>query len=179
MTSIRPRTATVTIYHGDDLERLSSLHLAAEVAARREATAALRIGDEVGDAQAKQDAYDTAAAEAAERATVIRVNAIGHKRFRSLLAEHPMRDGNDGDKALGANEDTFPEALILASVVEPDMSRAELVDLLDNLSEGEFEHLFATTYALNRVMTADPLGSRYSVLTPNTDETSDLPARLG
>tara|TARA_R100000656_G_scaffold3972_2_gene5474 strand:- start:1142 stop:1666 length:525 start_codon:yes stop_codon:yes gene_type:complete len=171
-TGITPRTTTHTIYHGDDMERLGEMFAAAEAAERFEQNGVARIGD-VGDAQAKKDAYYAAADEAATRATVIRLNQLGRKAFRALMTEHPPRDGNEADKGAGYNEDTFPEALLAASVVEPEFrSNAERDTFLDNLAEGDFDSLFIKAYMLNRQVSADPKLARFSSGAPMFGETS-------
>ena len=105
MTDLKPRTATVVIYQGDDLATLADLRTAADIAERK-ADADLRVaqararvdgprraGDPTPedpqiayDAAVKpsQDAYDAFVDEAAERATVVTLQAIGRKAFRSL-----------------------------------------------------------------------------------------------
>ena len=172
-TTITPRTATHTIYHGDDMERLADLHHAAEVAERVEQSGAARIGD-VGDAQVAKDAYNAAVDEAAERAVVVRVIQLGRKAFRALMTEHAPREGNEDDKGAGYNGDTFPEALLAASITEPEFrSNAERDTFLDNLAEGDFDSLFIKAYMLNRSASADPKLARFSSAAPMFDETSD------
>jgi hypothetical protein len=139
MSVLKPRTTTVVIYQGDDLEHLAELHRAvvraeavAEAAVADAKTAAkspLRTGDEApstqgeaGAVKAAQEAYNAYVDEAAERAIVVRLSTIG-RRFRSLLAEHPARthevDGKpetvEDDEVYGVNTETFPLALLAFS----------------------------------------------------------------
>ncbi|WP_292605973.1 hypothetical protein [Nocardioides sp. REDSEA-S30_B4] len=179
MTTITPRTATVAIYHGDDLEHLAELYRAAELAQRRAAGTALRVGDDDAEAQTARDAYDAAADEAAERAVIVRLTQVGRKAFRALLVEHAPREGNEDDERVGYNEDTFPEALLLESVTEPEMNRANLTAFLDAVSDGDFEKLFTAAYMLNRTPGADPKDVKFSAGTHSSAETSSSPARLG
>lgn len=112
MTELKPRTATVVIYQGDDLSVLADLRTAADIAERK-AEADLRVaqararvdgprraGDSTPedpqvayDAAVKpsQDAYDAFVDEASERATVVTLQAIGRKAFRNLMRDHPAR----------------------------------------------------------------------------------------
>jgi hypothetical protein len=170
-TTITPRTATHIIYHGDDIEQIADLRIAADTATRQEKGNAARLGD-LGDAQASWDAYHAFVDEAAERAVQIRVNQIGRKAFRALLTEHPPRDGNDSDKAEGFNDDTFPEALLLASMVEPEFpSNAARQEFLDSLADGDFDALFMKAYLINRSPGTDPKkAGRYSETTLTSDE---------
>jgi len=148
-TTITPRTASVLIYQGDDLERLSELRRAAELArvkhddakaaVRAEQRAATRIGDGPSAESesevvattevltAAQSAYDEFVEGAAERAVEVRVKALGRRPFRSLMAEHPARKVKDAegkestheDDELGVNVEEFPDPLAKASLVDP------------------------------------------------------------
>jgi len=112
MSHLKPRTATVLIYHGDDLEKLAALRRDVEVTERiadqaladAEARAkgeSLRAGDDdpvvaarrAWDAavKPKRAAYDTFVAEAAERALEVSIQAIGRRRFARLVCDHPPR----------------------------------------------------------------------------------------
>ena len=133
MSTIKPRTATVVIYQGDDLAALGEAHREAQVAervadeardhARRAAasgrSSAARIGDDdettaqaeekADEAEArmqeKRDAYQALVADAAERAVEVELRAIGSKRFGALLAAHPPRMVKDGDDGMKVHED--------------------------------------------------------------------------
>lgn len=102
---LKPRSTTVVLYQGDDMDRLADLKRAVDIAervaqAKAEETggSAARFGDdeptnaEAEHALAKaQAAYDTFVDEAAERALSVQLRSIGRKRFRDLLLEHPPR----------------------------------------------------------------------------------------
>lgn len=202
MNEIKPRTASDVIYQGDDLATLADLRQAAAVAerkaeielniaqARARAEAPRRIGEmspedpQVAyDAAVKpsQDAYDAFVDEAAERAVVWTVQAIGRKAFRVLMLAHPPRTvetveddakvekPHEDDASWGVNVETFPEALLTyaegddRTLVEPEFeSSADRQKWLDRLAEGDFEKMWATAYQLNRAVSADPLASRFS-----------------
>lgn len=202
MTDLKPRTATVVIYQGDDLATLADLRTAADIAERK-ADAELRVaqarakvdgprraGDSTPedpqiayDAAVKpsQDAYDAFVDEAAERATVVTLQAIGRKAFRSLMREHAPRTTetvvedekretvHEDDAAWDVNTETFPEALLAyaddddRTLLEPEFdSDKARGKWLDRLADGDFEKLWATAYQLNRAVGADPKASRYS-----------------
>lgn len=112
MGHLKPRSATVLIYQGDDLERISELRRTAEVAKRKAqakldtATAvaevtARRNGDEIGTVAAQeeydaavtpsQEAYNAFVEVAAERALEVQLHSIGKLRFKKLMDEHPPR----------------------------------------------------------------------------------------
>ncbi len=197
---IKPRTAVVPIYQGDDLAELSDLNrqvVAAQVRldrARADRLAvkdggAMRAGDELPDVAAAQQALDDAQAaysafvdEAAPRAVMVELRAIGRRRFAELVAEHPARqverDGemvDHDDDVLGVDSRTFPRALLtyaderVSTIVEPTFEDARDRDdfLDDDLSDGDFEKLWTTAYQLNRAVGADPKASPLYAGSPN------------
>lgn len=173
MTGIKPRTARVTIYQGDDLATLSELDAAVARAEARKVVAekSARSGgpatldDVVVDVTVETDAFDAAvlardtfAEEAEDRGVLVVLNALPRKTWRALIADHPPRDGHDADKVVGVNEDTLREALVpksidhVASTIDGDVSV-----FLDALSDFDFDRLYVTAFALNRgAATADP-----------------------
>lgn len=186
MGLLKPRTTTVTIYHGDDMERLAELRRAVDRAERAvEAAGPLRGGDPIPSADSAKDAYDAFVDEAAGRAVEVRLTAIGRARWRDLVAEHPPRvekvDGKEqtieSDAGFEVNTDTFPLALLTfnrddARTTEvEDVSFADLVDFLTNeCSEGDFETLWTTAYWLNRAPGQDPRLGKYSTATESSPE---------
>lgn len=180
MGLLKPRTAIVTIYQGDDMARLAELHRAAEVARRRAEVAAKgprRAGDAVVSADAEEAAYNAAVDEAADRAVGVEVTAIGSRRFRDLLAEHPPRmetvDGKseivEDDREYAVNTETLPMALLSfrddtkRTVTDPSLSAADLREFLEEeCSAGDFEKLWETAYWLNRGEGMDPRLGKYS-----------------
>jgi hypothetical protein len=199
VSTLNPRTATCVIYQGDDLERLGELRREADMAerlaqedldaARRSARGApLRGGDAdpVAEAEAAfeaaiaptRDAYDTFLDEAVERAVEVVVEALGRKRFRALVENHPVRMVKDAegkesphedDDAFGVDTSTFPDALLTyrdgdkRTIVSPEFTPGALADFLDEeVSDGDYEKLWQTAYYLNRSPGPDPKATRYS-----------------
>jgi hypothetical protein len=84
-----------------------------------------------------------------------RLRAMPRPAWREFTAGHPPRkdgdDIDDRDQLLGVNVDTFFEALVRASVVEPELD-GEDWDLLlgDKLTDRQFDHLAQAAWALNR-----------------------------
>lgn len=178
-TTIKPRTASVVIYQGDDLERLAELRRDVSVAERSEEGRSRRLGDG-SDAAAARDAFDAFVDEAAERAVEVEVTALKRRQFRSLMAEHPPRkvSGNDGeeihpdDAGYDVNVDTFSEAFLPLSITAPTFDTpADRDDFLDGLSEGDYERIFTTAYFLNRAPGGDPKATRYSPASLSSDAT--------
>lgn len=119
MGILKPRTTSVVIYQGDDLEHLAELHrevqfathAADQLEARREAAQKSgrpsRVGDDVvvtdeqiAEARAKQRAaeaaYDAVVTEAADRAVAVDLEEIGSLRFNDLVRQHEPRTDLDG-----------------------------------------------------------------------------------
>lgn len=194
MSTLKPRTATIPIYQGDDSERLAELRMAVAIAERQatQSTGPRRGGDPAPseDVKAAQAAYDAFVDEAAERAVEVVVRAIGRRRFRDLLAEHPARKVKDDkgeevthedDAEYEVNAETFPPALLtfaesgeegVRTIIGPDdvlKSPTALRDFLDDdLTEGDYRKIFAVAYWINRTPGSDPKELRYS---PSTNAT--------
>lgn len=136
------RRATISIYDGDDFERLADLRREVTIAERRlaavereDTTEAARAGDAEPDraqqaraaVEAARDAFDAFVDDAAQRAEEWVLEPIGHAEFRQLLKDHPPRknvadDGTEtiepDDELYGVNVETFPKAIL--TFVDPD-----------------------------------------------------------
>lgn len=148
-THLKARSATVTLYQGDDMDRLAQLRRAAEIAANiaqaNEGTA--RMGDDDSSVADAQRAFDAFVDEAAERALQVRLESIGREFFRDLIAQHPPRmvpkkvappaEGesagepemveHDEDAGYGVNTETFGKALLTFRRTVEDGDEPELV----------------------------------------------------
>lgn len=195
MSILKPRTATIPIYQGDDSERLAELRMAVAIAERQAAQSSgpRRGGDPAPDEDVKaaQAAYDAFVDEASERAVEVVVQAIGRRRFRDLVAAHPARmvkgeDGkettHDDDLAYEVNVETFKPALLafaepgedgvrtIVAPAEAVKSPSALRDFLDDdITDGDYDKIFEIAYWINRAPGSDPKELRFS---PSTSETS-------
>ena len=172
MTGIKPRTARVVIYQGDDLAHLAELDQAAtkaEVALRAaerrakntESRPALTLDEEDDSAGAVIDArerYDEAVAdrdqfaeEAEQRGVVVVLQQLGRKEWRRLRNAHPPRDGNSEDEVIDCNVDSMPDEAIPLSVVASESTiEGDVGAFLDSLSSHDYyNRLFMTVLALN------------------------------
>lgn len=187
MSTIKPRTARVVIYQGDDLERLAEMDEAvtqAESEAKRvERNAAPRLmheGDPIKDAQdaavAKKAERDQFAAEAEERGVVVVLIARQRLRWRELMRDHPAREDNSDDAVFQVNMDTLPDVLLPESI-DREMSTVEgdVNEFLNSLNDYDYyNRLFLAAWSLNRgAAVADPTqrllsdSSQISVATSN------------
>jgi hypothetical protein len=192
VTTFKPRTAVVTIYTDDYLDRIRHLEQRIEAveeaidrarkAEKSSATPRLNHEDSgVGELERQHDQlfdeYEQLVAEAEAEAVQVRLGALPRKTWRSLVTEHPPRQvGADGvteqqarsDALSGVNDVTFKDALVPMSIVEPAVTE----DDLEALSDIDFDRLYLAAFALNRGTVADPKASPVSRLTQTSDETS-------
>jgi hypothetical protein len=165
--SIEPRTTTVTIYGGDYLDRLGRLEREAQAAAEKATTEPKRSGTK-SEAIAKAEEYDALLAEAEADALHVTLRALRRSEWKTLVKEHPPRKDHKDDEAAGVNEETFKDALVTASVVEPTLS----ADDFDALADVDFDRLYFSAFALNRMSGGDPKAGLVSRLNLRSDETS-------
>lgn len=163
MSIIERRTATVTIFGGDYLDRIRHLERKAEAAEKAAGPASL---DEEPEYLQIAEEHDALVREAEASALHIVIGALPRKTWRDLVADHPPREGNQGDARMGVNEETFAEALVPLSIVSPAIEP----DDLEALSSADFERLYVTAFGLNRMPVADPKASLVSRLTQKNDE---------
>lgn len=174
---IKPRTAEVIIYQGDDLAQLAELRQAADVAARQAGPG--RIGDDTA-AHTAARAYDDFVTQAAERAVTVGLSQLPRRQWRRIRDTHPPREGNEDDRGAGFDVDAIGEELIPASITAPAFAgEADRETFLDSLAEADWERLLWTAVSLNAQPVADPKGmSLASALDQMSDETSKSPERL-
>ena len=162
-TVLMPRTATVLLFQGDDLAKIAELRKAAE--AEQSDTRLM------GELSAAQE-HDEFVKEAEARAVRVVLKALGRKQWRNLVADHPPRKGVESDKALGVNDETFGDALVLASLEEPEFaSTGDAEEFLDSLRSADFDQLYHAAFALNRFQADAPKADLTSRLTRTSDET--------
>lgn len=99
--------------------------------------------------------------EMAESTIPVRLRALTYKGLSDLLAKHPPREDKEEG---GWNGDTFPVALLAACAVEPAMSEDQAGQLVDRLTNGQWDDLFNICWALNRSSTDVPKSKRASEL---------------
>lgn len=169
--TMNQRTIKVTLYQGDDLDRLGELRVAADKAK----PSAGSTGVEEGEYAAAEQAYTDFHAEAKVRAVEIEMTPLGRKQWQQKVLEHPPRDDHDNDQAAGVNESTFAEALLMASITGPVMSETERMAFLDSLTVGQFDLLYQEAFGANRTIFAPKAPLLGSAPSPSSDETPDSP----
>lgn len=166
MSGIKPRTARVVVYQGDDLARLGeyddAVAKAEEAKKRAEKSGGVRLMHEDDPVEAAVQALDAAkaerdafAAEAEARGVVIVLHAQPRKTWRKLMDEHPARDREQHpeDYPIGpCNIETLPDALLPLSIDrEQSTIDGDLTEFLESLSDYDYyDRLFLQAFALNR-----------------------------
>jgi hypothetical protein len=175
MAYLKPRTAKIVLYQGDDMASLAELKRAADNAAG---------GLRTDDGSDEMNAYEAFLDEAAERAVEVVLQSVGRRRWRDLVLAHPPRmvesepdtEGktrqveHDDDVQWGVNTETFPRALLTLAdgehrtIASPDLGDDLAAFVDDELSEGDFEKAWITAFQLNASPSRDPkaLGQRSS-----------------
>ncbi|MBX3732418.1 MAG: hypothetical protein KF791_07460 [Verrucomicrobiae bacterium] len=69
---------------------------------------------------------------------MVLLTALPRKKWRAIVAENPPREDNKEDAAVGVNEDTFPDALVPASIVSIKPAQGDRDAFLEALSDAQF-----------------------------------------
>jgi hypothetical protein len=96
-------------------------------------------------------------AEMLEDTVEFRFKALRRKAWDDLETQHASPEG-------GTNMNTFAPALILASLVDPVMTEAELDELYDLINDGQRGALFAAAWNVNTEATEVPFSDRASAV---------------
>lgn len=121
----------------------------------RELVAAKRRGDDDSLASGSRqrelsEQLEALTAEMNDKSVRFTLRALGRRPYRKLRDKHPPREDNDADRIAGFNQDTFHEALLRASVVDPDLDDAQWRRFLDEMiTQGQYETLYLTAMSLN------------------------------
>lgn len=177
--SVKPLTQrheTVTLYQGDDLQRLTDLaEKIAEVAPPdkdEDSSAPVTMG-EASQYQQLVTEHDTLLEQAKERAVVLTLGPVGRTVFREMVEANPPRPNNKEDAQVGVNEDALADVLVPKSIIAPNMGDHERDVFLDSLTHAQYEQLYVTAFRLNRTLGAPPKAmtpfgpSRKDAVTPS------------
>lgn len=139
-TPVKPPTKSVSLYVGGDLdlfeeyERLQAAQLAPKTMA--------------GTDRARLDEVE---AEIRAGMMRFRFRALGRRSLQKLMDAYPPRKDKTRDQMLGFNEDEATAALIRKCLVEPELSDEAVNELIeDQLTDGQYDRLADTAWALNR-----------------------------
>lgn len=103
--------------------------------------------------------------EIAASERVFRFRALGRRKYRELLEQHPSDvPGERWD------DDTFPRALISACCISPEMTPTDVDRLFDVLNDGSVETLFLGAYSVNEGVSRVPFSERASKVTARLEQ---------
>lgn len=112
-----------------------------------------------------------------------RVRALPKREFRALVNEHPPRSTkNDGgeteinqvDALFNVNVDSFFDAMVKRSIVDPELTPSEYSDLVDEkLTDNQFESLALRCWRLNKNDVDIPFSSAASKISRNSGTESN------
>lgn len=123
---------------------------AAAIEAYREAESEARrsAADSLGGKPSVPDEI----AAAVEAATIrFTLRALPRREWTDLVKAHPPRKDHLEDRKAGLNEETFYDALVRASIVDPVPTAAEWEQIDAVLTQGEWTRLVTAAQALNLV----------------------------
>lgn len=97
--------------------------------------------------------------------------------YNAILLEHPPREANMVDRALGYNVATFHPALVRACIKSPKMSEDQWARLVARLSDGDFDRLATAANEVNRRLEDGrvPFSQTASAAMLDSDPTSSSP----
>jgi hypothetical protein len=142
MATAPTRTVRICV-RGDLGEQIDGL--------RAEWRAVVADQDGIAPSDRARDLWDQLAeleAEADDATVEFTVRALSSKQWRRLVAEHPPPA--DNPEGWRWDLDTFVPAALAACIVEPWTLTVDQADeLVDRMSNGQFEKLFGTVLAVN------------------------------
>jgi hypothetical protein len=96
-----------------------------------------------------------AQAKVEETTVELLMRAVGSKAYDALILKHPATDEQNEEsqettgRPASYNADTFPAALIAASLVEPKLTEAEVREITDEWTSGEVARLWVVALQVN------------------------------
>ncbi len=138
-----------------------------------------------GEARAVAAKMDALREQMRTSTVVFRLRSLERMRPLSLLAEHQPRDGNDNDKRLGYNTETYYPAMIRECCYAVERAGEELgadqlsdedwSALFDALSHKQFDRLFSAAWVLNDDDVSVPSSALASLISQASGESSKQP----
>lgn len=157
-------TRTVTVWIGADLDLLDEYERLTKPAA--EQATSLAGSAPTVESPRLAELRDLLA----EYEVQFRLRGLDSRRWNKLVAAHPPRLDTDGtinkeDRSIGANMETFPDALVRAATVSPELDDDDWAALLGDdetegsLTPGQLDELSAAAFSLAKVGPDIPFSS--------------------
>lgn len=126
-----------------------------------------------GNAEARKIAeqIESLRAEMQDSTIEFVLQALPRRAFQKFYADHPPRDSNADDKAMGYNTETFHDDLVRASIVEPVLSDEQWGQLADNMTAAQWHEFVTASQTLNMERVSIPFSLSASAALQRSDET--------
>ena len=148
--------------------------LAAEVEALDKQLASLNGQADrlVGNPEARQlaEKIEALRAEMVDSTISLRLRAMPHRDYAKLAGAHKPRKDEEVDRLLGVNMETFPAALIRASIVDPELDDDTWNGLVDALTFEQWDTLTTAAWNLNRREVTVPFSATASRILQTSGE---------
>lgn len=130
--------------------------------------------DSLGDGRVAEieNQMDAIADQMRESTIQLRFRALPRKDWFGLLEKHPPREGNSQDRALGLNQDSFFDDLIPRSLVDPELDKDTLSELLDLISGADYQNITLAVFSINQHEVSVPFSLSGSRATSSSGATS-------
>lgn len=151
----------------DLLAQLQELQRDLAEAERREGPGASLGG---GDTVELARQIEAVRAQMAEHTIVVRFRALPRRKWATFLAGHPPRDGDEADRAVGYNRDTFYDALVRRCLAGPDFDEDDWARLEEILNDAQWQSLVNAAWAVNARDVSVPFSPAASRILRNSDD---------
>lgn len=158
---------TYVVLDPDMVERFEEARTAVDVAQIR-SNSDPKDAQRKLDLQAAKDAFEALRMELEETDAVVKVTfrGIGRKTYDDLIQDHPptleqlAKAKKDGHSDLAFNLDTFPPAIVAASMVEPTLTLEQVQEIWDSdeWNQVELGELFNSAMQVNGTRRTVDLG---------------------
>jgi len=122
------------------------------------------------DAKRISDEIEALRTEMREGTEDFVVHAMSKDKWNELRARHKPRDNEVRDIHTGVNIDTFNAELLPATVIEPVMDDQDWADLIDVMSDKQYEDLVDACWAINRSEVNVPFSQAASTIRKSGSE---------
>lgn len=141
----------------DDLQRANE----AKLSDRRKGGEAAAISRKIEDVREKMRASTV----------TFKLRGMRGSDWRAMKAKHPAKkDGSQVDQILGADTEGLFNEAVRASIVEPEIDDEDWSNLLEVLTDGEWESFTNTVYSMNEEGTVIPFSQAAFRARSSSDE---------
>lgn len=114
----------------------------------------------------REEALEAAKERLSDAVVTMKFQSVGRKRYDEIIDAHPATEEQKAQaKKQGIEEtpsynlETFPPALVAASLVEPDLTLEDVQELYDTWNNAEVMELFLAALEVNTIRRTGDLGN--------------------